>query len=91
MWLQELMLSQSESDTRMRARQFYMELLSSERAFNGWDDEQAAAASAQHFGRLLELMKLLPDLLAYYPMHSRRGNVFLNYIYDIFLPLCVAS
>lgn len=73
-WLQELMLSQSESDTRMRARQFYMELLSSERAFNGWDDEQAAAASAQHFGRLLELMKLLPDLLAYYPMHSRRDE-----------------
>ncbi|KAF9905687.1 hypothetical protein EC991_001361 [Linnemannia zychae] len=73
-WLQELMLNQSESDTRMRARQFYMELLSSERAFNGWDDEQAAAASAQHFGRLLELMKVLPDLLAYYPMHSRRDE-----------------
>ncbi|KAG0306868.1 hypothetical protein BGZ97_000587 [Linnemannia gamsii] len=64
----------SESDTRMRARQFYMELLSSERAFNGWDDEQAAAASAQHFGRLLELMKVLPDLIAYYPMHSRRDE-----------------
>jgi hypothetical protein len=59
----------------MRARQFYMELLSSERAFNGWDDEQAAAASAQHFGRLLELMKVLPDLIAYYPMHSRRGII----------------
>ncbi|KAF9091841.1 hypothetical protein BGX23_004831 [Mortierella sp. AD031] len=73
-WLQELMLFQSESDTRMRARQFYMELLSSERAFNGWNDEQAAAASAQHFGRLLELMKVLPDLLAYYPMHSRRDE-----------------
>ncbi|KAG0375629.1 hypothetical protein BGX24_008849 [Mortierella sp. AD032] len=73
-WLQELMLNQSESDTRMRARQFYMELLSSERAFNGWDDEQAAANSAQHFGKLLELIKVLPDLLAYYPMHSRRDE-----------------
>ncbi|KAF9930001.1 hypothetical protein FBU30_001020 [Linnemannia zychae] len=73
-WLQELLLSQIESDTRMRARQFYMELLSSERAFNGWDDEQAAVASAQHFSKLLELMKVLPDLLAYYPMHSRRDE-----------------
>jgi len=62
----------------MRARQFFMELLSSERAFNGWNDEQAAAASSQHFGRLLEMMKALPDLLAYYPMHSRRGKSFLD-------------
>ncbi|KAF9938245.1 hypothetical protein BGZ67_000390 [Mortierella alpina] len=73
-WLQELLLMQSDSDTRMRARLFFMELLSSERAFNGWNDEQAASASAQHFGRLLELLKVVPELLAIYPAHARRDD-----------------
>ncbi|KAG0203301.1 hypothetical protein BGX28_004397 [Mortierella sp. GBA30] len=73
-WLHELLLMQSDSDTRMRARLFFMELLSSERAFNGWSDDQAAIASAQHFSRLLELMKVIPELLAFYPAHSRRDD-----------------
>ncbi|KAF9573120.1 hypothetical protein EC968_008969 [Mortierella alpina] len=73
-WLQELLLMQSDSDTRMRARLFFMELLSSERAFNGWNDDQAAIASAQHFGRLLELLKVVPELLAIYPAHARRDD-----------------
>ncbi|KAF9175067.1 hypothetical protein BGX20_008408 [Mortierella sp. AD010] len=73
-WLQELMLNQNDADTRMRARLFYMELLSSERAFNEWNDEQAAAASARHFEKLLELMNSFPDLLSYYPMHLRRDD-----------------
>ncbi|KAF9957098.1 hypothetical protein BGZ72_002145 [Mortierella alpina] len=73
-WLQELLLMQSDSDTRMRARLFFMELLSSERAFNGWDDGQAAIASVQHFGRLLELLKVVPELLAIYPAHARRDD-----------------
>ncbi|KAI7819439.1 hypothetical protein BC939DRAFT_460245, partial [Gamsiella multidivaricata] len=64
MWLQELLLMQTEPDTRLRARSFFMELLSSERAFNGWSDDQAAVASAQHFGRLLELLKVIPDILS---------------------------
>ncbi|KAG0255604.1 hypothetical protein BG011_005045 [Mortierella polycephala] len=74
LWLQELLLVQGDSDTRMRARQFYMELLSSERAFNGWNDEQAAAASAQHFARLLELLRVVSDLMLYYPTQSRRDD-----------------
>ncbi|KAF9352724.1 hypothetical protein BGX26_009493 [Mortierella sp. AD094] len=73
-WLQELMLNQNDADTRMRARLFYMELLSSERAFNEWNDEQAANASVRHFGRLLELMSSFPDMLSYYPMHLRRDD-----------------
>ncbi|CAO3573904.1 unnamed protein product [Mortierella alpina] len=73
-WLQELLLMQSDSDTRMRARLFFMELLSSERAFNGWNDVQAAMASVQHFGRLLELLKVVPELLAIYPAHARRDD-----------------
>ncbi|KAG0002609.1 hypothetical protein BGZ79_002672 [Entomortierella chlamydospora] len=73
-WLQELMLNQNDADTRMRARLFYMELLSSERAFNEWNDEQAAAASVRHFGRLLDMMNSFLDLLSYYPMHLRRDD-----------------
>jgi len=65
---------QAETDTRVRARLFYMELLSSERAFNGWNDEQAATASGQHFGRLLELLKNVSGIVAY-PPHVRRGTV----------------
>ncbi|KAI8603401.1 hypothetical protein EDD21DRAFT_34203 [Dissophora ornata] len=72
-WLQELLM-QGESDTRLRARLFFIELLSSERAFNGWTDEQAANASFQHFIRLLELMKDIPDALAFYPAHARRDD-----------------
>ncbi|KAF9195866.1 hypothetical protein BGZ50_003127 [Haplosporangium sp. Z 11] len=74
LWLQELLLVQGDSDTRMRARQFFMELLSSERAFNGWNDEQAAAASAQHFARVLELLRIVSDLMLYYPTQSRRDD-----------------
>ncbi|KAF9438482.1 hypothetical protein BGZ76_007601 [Entomortierella beljakovae] len=73
-WLQELLLNQSDSDTRLRARLFYMELLSSERAFNGWSDEQAANASAHHFHRLLELMNIIPEMLSYYPTHLRKDE-----------------
>ncbi|KAF8979549.1 hypothetical protein BGZ46_005284 [Entomortierella lignicola] len=73
-WLRELLLNQNESDTRLRARLFYMELLSSERAFNGWNDEEAARASAQHFGKLLEMMNSFPDIMAYYPVHLRRDD-----------------
>ncbi|KAF9939593.1 hypothetical protein BGZ65_010060 [Modicella reniformis] len=72
-WLQELLLMQAESDTRLRARLFYMELLSSERAFNGWTDEQAAAASGQHFVKLLDLLKCISGLIAY-PAHMRRDD-----------------
>ncbi|KAG0316912.1 hypothetical protein BGZ99_006614 [Dissophora globulifera] len=73
-WLQELLLNQGEADTRLRARLFFMELVSSERAFNGWTDEEAAIASGQHFERLLELMKIIPEILAYYPAHVRRDD-----------------
>ncbi|KAF9350177.1 hypothetical protein BGX34_001374 [Mortierella sp. NVP85] len=72
-WLQELLFMQAETDTRVRARLFYMELLSSERAFNGWNDEQAAAASGQHFSRLLELLKSVSGFAAY-PSHVRRDE-----------------
>ncbi|KAF9113716.1 hypothetical protein BGX27_000930 [Mortierella sp. AM989] len=73
-WLQELLLNQNEPDTRLRAGRFYMELVSSEQAFNGWDDQQAATASTQHFGKLLEMMNAFPDMLSYYPAHSRRDE-----------------
>ncbi|KAF9428041.1 hypothetical protein BGZ94_003521 [Podila epigama] len=69
-WLQELLLMQADSETRARARLFYMELLSSQRAFNGWTDEQAALASSEHFSKLLELMNVLPQMLAY-PSQAR--------------------
>ncbi|KAF9581346.1 hypothetical protein BGW38_001679, partial [Lunasporangiospora selenospora] len=73
-WLQELLLLQMESETRLRARLFFMELLSSERAFNGWNDEQSRQASAQHFSKLLELMRAIPQILSYSPMLNRRDE-----------------
>ncbi|KAF9310793.1 hypothetical protein BG003_008108 [Podila horticola] len=64
-WLQELLLVQADSETRARTRLFYMELLGSERAFNGWTDEEAAAASSEHFVSLLQILSGLPNLLTY--------------------------
>lgn len=75
---------QTESDTRQRARLFFLELLGSERAFNGWNDEEAAAASAQHFGCLLELLKVVPEIISYHYTHLRRGMKFLLYCYAAF-------
>ncbi|KAI1320684.1 hypothetical protein EDD11_010218 [Mortierella claussenii] len=73
-WLQELLLAQGDPETRQRARNFYMELLSSERAFNGWNDEEAAEARTRHFEELLQLMGVIPELIAYYPAHARRDD-----------------
>ncbi|KAF9917165.1 hypothetical protein BX616_001769 [Lobosporangium transversale] len=73
-WLQELLLMQNDSETRLRARLFYMELLSSERAFNGWNDQEAAEAQTRHFEELLQLMGAIPELLAYYPDHMRKDD-----------------
>ncbi|KAI9234743.1 MAG: hypothetical protein BYD32DRAFT_438947 [Podila humilis] len=70
-WLQELLLVQADAETRARARMFYMELLSSERAFNGWTDEEAASASSEHFASLLQLMGGLPQMVAYFQNQPR--------------------
>ncbi|KAG0029169.1 hypothetical protein BGZ81_004061 [Podila clonocystis] len=72
-WLQELLIVQADSETRARARLFYMELLGSERAFNGWTDEEAATASSEHFVSLLQILSGLPNLLTY--LHNQpRGE-----------------
>ncbi|KAG0032025.1 hypothetical protein BGZ82_006708 [Podila clonocystis] len=72
-WLQELLIVQADSETRARTRLFYMELLGSERAFNGWTDEEAAAASSEHFVSLLQILSGLPNLLTY--LHNQpRGE-----------------
>ncbi|KAG0045590.1 hypothetical protein BGZ83_009224 [Gryganskiella cystojenkinii] len=80
LWIHELMLQQSDQETRVGARQFYMELLNSERAFNGWDDAQAEQVSLKHFEKLLVLLKPLNE--NFYQGHRRdddEGWRFVDY------------
>lgn len=78
-WLMYIMIQQNESELRHAARQFYMELLNSEKAFNAWDDAKAAEQSAHHFTKLLELLKPIND--SFYQGHRRGRPLFFIFLF----------